>query len=155
MEKYCIKCRTNKRWSEFYKRSRNQDGLAEWCKECAKAAVKASVAKNSLPHQEAVSRWKNNNPAPAARHSRRSELKRKYGITLEQYELLYEQQGGLCAICHKECSRGTLLAVDHDHATGAVRGLLCRRCNLGLGNFRDSTTLLYQAIVYLSRLRTR
>lgn len=74
---------------------------------------------------------------PAGRASwllsmRRSHLGR-FGITPAQYDLMFEAQGGLCAICKKECPSGRNLAVDHDHDTGAVRALLCVVCNRNLG----------------------
>lgn len=74
---------------------------------------------------------------------------RKYGITLNEYGQRFLRQKGQCAICQTVPSGGEPLAVDHDHATGAVRGLLCRSCNVGLGFFRDQTVSLARAIVYL------
>lgn len=80
-------------------------------------------------------------------------LRRKFGITVEQYEEMLEAQEGGCAICGTtDCQAKTgksRLAVDHDHDTGKVRGLLCNHCNAGLGAFRDNTTLLEKAIKYL------
>lgn len=61
-----------------------------------------------------------------------------YGITIEQYEALYEAQGGVCYICRRAKGITKRLAVDHDHATGYVRGLLCAKCNGYLGYIRDS-----------------
>ncbi len=61
---------------------------------------------------------------------------KRYGITVEQYDAMLRQQNGLCAICGRAPKRFRL-AVDHDHETGEIRGLLCTRCNLGLGWFRD------------------
>lgn len=79
---------------------------------------------------------------------------RNYGITQEEYEELKAQQGDVCAICgqpevrvHKGIKVD--LCVDHDHETGKVRGLLCARCNHGLGNFKDSPENLSNAIDYL------
>ena len=76
---------------------------------------------------------------------------RRYGITRKDYDTMYEKQQGSCAVCHTtEIGRGhTYFHVDHDHATGAVRGLLCDKCNRGLGYFDDDPTLLYQAGLYL------
>jgi hypothetical protein len=61
-----------------------------------------------------------------------------YGLTLEQYEALYEAQGGVCYICRRAKGITKRLAVDHDHVTGFVRGLLCAKCNGYLGYIRDS-----------------
>ncbi len=72
-------------------------------------------------------------------------LQSVYGITLEQYNAM-----GGCAICGATKNKsGYRLHVDHDHATGKVRGKLCEGCNSGLGNFRDDTVRLQNAIEYL------
>lgn len=73
--------------------------------------------------------------ARAAAHGRW--ILKTYGITSEQYEALYEAQGGCCFICKRARGISKKLAVDHDHATGYVRGLLCTTCNKILGHFRD------------------
>jgi hypothetical protein len=62
-------------------------------------------------------------------------LKATYGISFEQYAVQLYKQRGLCAICHLPCASGKRLAVDHDHATGELRGLLCLRCNISLAQF--------------------
>lgn len=77
---------------------------------------------------------------------------KKYGITLEQYQQMLEAQGGGCAICGAETNKnGKSLFVDHCHDTGAVRGILCYKCNTGLGSFKDNATLLARAVSYLTR----
>ena len=75
-----------------------------------------------------------------------ADRKRRYGLSRERYEELLEQTGGVCQICLGE---GLSVHVDHDHSSGLVRGLLCPRCNLGLGHFNDSKTTLARAITYL------
>jgi hypothetical protein len=85
---------------------------------------------------------------------RRGDLRRRNGITLEQYNELLERQGGGCAICGKLSSEeynGKFLHVDHDHKTGKVRGLLCNDHNHGLGQFHDDPVLLRRAADYLER----
>ena len=82
---------------------------------------------------------------------RRKEVKlKKFGINVNQYELMLKEQNGKCYICNLEDKSGAL-AVDHCHDTGNVRGLLCRSCNNGLGRFKDDVNLLERAIVYLNR----
>lgn len=78
-------------------------------------------------------------------------LANKYGVTREEYIALLETQGGLCAICGVAQSDQPAknFLVDHDHTTGAVRGLLCRRCNSGLGQFGDDPALLIRALEYM------
>lgn len=80
---------------------------------------------------------------------RRYEL-RKYGLTVDDYEAMRSSQKGACLICGDEPSR---LVVDHCHATGAVRGLLCARCNVAIGILRDDPSLMRRAAEYLERER--
>lgn len=95
-------------------------------------------------------------PACAAKAARRQRLK-QLGITDTQYAQALLAQGAKCAICRtSQAKLKQALHADHDHATGAFRGLLCHRCNMGLGFFRDRQVLLRVAIRYLrgaSRLR--
>ena len=79
----------------------------------------------------------------------RRDLKRHFDITLEHYRTLERAQNGLCKICNNKCSSGKRLAVDHNHITGKIRGLLCHNCNTGIGKFKDSENLLQSAINYL------
>jgi hypothetical protein len=76
-------------------------------------------------------------------------LKRTYGLTIKEYEAMLTGQGGVCRICKPPPPKGGKLHVDHDHNTGKVRGLLCRNCNHGLGNFKDNPFLLIEAYKYL------
>ena len=78
-------------------------------------------------------------------------LKRTYNIDLNKYNSLFEEQSGVCAICKQECVSGRKLAVDHNHDTGEVRGLLCCRCNRGIGNLDDSLDKLKSAVLYLEK----
>jgi len=83
---------------------------------------------------------------------RNSTLKVKYGISLEEYNVLFEKQEYKCAICGIEKSEnGKTLHCDHNHKTGKVRGLLCFKCNTGLGNFNDNVEVLLKAISYLNK----
>lgn len=74
-----------------------------------------------------------------------------YGISENDYDLLLLAQGGVCAICSGACGTGRHLSVDHDHATGQVRALLCASCNNGLGRFKDSPALLRAAASYIEQ----
>jgi len=78
--------------------------------------------------------------------SRSSHLRRKYGITLEDYNSMFRNQNGRCAICNRD---GRELAVDHDHTTGKIRGLLCFSCNTSIGKFNDDISILKSAINYI------
>ena len=68
---------------------------------------------------------------------RAKNLRGKYGMGIDEYEHLLQQQGGVCAICHR-APVDRALHVDHDHTTGQVRGLLCAGCNIGMGYFNDN-----------------
>lgn len=82
--------------------------------------------------------------------NRSKHLENTYGITLLEYEKLWFMQSERCAICKTEkVGKHGTAAVDHDHETGEVRGLLCSRCNTGLGQFKDNITYLKNAIDYL------
>lgn len=97
-----------------------------------------------LTPNQMVQRWNKRYP-----HRRKnSYLKGLYGITLRQYNDLVRKQGGVCAICQLP-PNGERLGVDHDHATGQIRGLLCRHCNKALGSFQDDPHLVQQAADYL------
>ena len=79
-------------------------------------------------------------------------FKRVYGISLEDYDVMFERQGGACAICKRT---GVTLCVDHCHLTGEVRGLLCIRCNSAIGFCSDDPALLQAAAAYLQAARDR
>jgi hypothetical protein len=88
-------------------------------------------------------------------YNRTKDLKKRVGITLQEYDKLLKQQEMVCAICKRVETRKNAngstwsLSVDHCHTTGVIRGLLCGRCNTGLGMFLDDPTLLENAISYL------
>lgn len=101
-------------------------------------------------------RWRAKTPNPDVQNALRHTL-RKFGATLTDYHALLSQQEDRCAICRGGTFviRGgkgywSRLAIDHDHQTQKLRGLLCNNCNNGLGRFKDSVLLLEQAIRYLS-----
>ena len=78
------------------------------------------------------------------------QLRVKYNLTLDEYRLMLERQRGVCALCGRPPTvRAKRLHVDHDHATGKVRGLLCISCNSGLGLLKDSPALLRKAARYI------
>ena len=94
------------------------------------------------------------NSQPDYNHTRN--LQRRYGLSVDEYQTLLANQNFSCPICEVEISdtieyKGKrLVAVDHNHETGDVRGILCSMCNLMLGHARENTSILYRAIVYLS-----
>jgi len=91
-----------------------------------------------------------------SQRDRRTKLKRKYGMTESDLQALLSAQDGRCAICRVTLNllkqqSGETAHIDHDHATGKVRGVLCMRCNTALGYFRDSSATLIAAAAYLRR----
>jgi hypothetical protein len=84
---------------------------------------------------------------------RKQQLKRKYNMSLAEYELLYEIQNGRCNICFlsPEELKSKYLVVDHDHKTGRVRGLLCNNCNAALGFVKENTKVLESMILYANK----
>jgi hypothetical protein len=84
----------------------------------------------------------------AANHEKR--VTDTYGLAKGEYAQLYDFQGGLCALCRRATGKSRRLSVDHDHASGAVRGLLCRPCNTILGHARDKLSFFRRAILYLT-----
>jgi hypothetical protein len=89
------------------------------------------------------------------KHTVRTEIARIYriyGLTQEQFDIMVQEQRGLCAICHRMPTRGRL-QIDHDHITGKVRKLLCVSCNRALGFFKDNIERLRAAVAYLKEHR--
>lgn len=84
------------------------------------------------------------------REKYRVRLIESYGITVEEFDAMKEEQGGVCKICGGEANGRGELHIDHCHDTGKVRGLLCSDCNTGLGLFRDNVELMRNAIEYLN-----
>ena len=137
--KRCKKC-VNRLEIESYRR--NNPG-ALYRHEYAKTEeeTRERKAKNNIEHYQ-------NNKVKISDYRKEYRLK-KYGITQMQYEEMLDRQGGVCAICGSANGNGRILAVDHDHITEKVRGLLCGKCNMGLGMFCDNPEILLLAYSYL------
>ncbi len=141
--KKCSKCGENKEDCLFNKSRASKDGLSAYCKQCNK---------------EYYNKYKKDNPEKIKKLSkdyynlnkdryRHNNYLRDFGITLDDYNRQLELQDHKCAICGETGNKA--LAVDHCHATGKVRGLLCWRCNATLGKFEDKLELFLAAITYL------
>lgn len=91
---------------------------------------------------------------PDYQRRRRAVWMSRFGLTIEAYDLLFKSQGGKCAICRKPPGR-LRLAVDHDHSTNSVRGLLCSNCNRGIGHLQDDPEIVTAAAVYIRRAQLR
>jgi len=112
-------------------------------------------AENREYAKQKAKKWYHNNRERARKAHRNAALKRRYGITREQYEVLFRAQNGRCAICGEperqrdRNGRVKELSVDHDHVTSKIRSLLCGDCNLLIGNARERADILVAAIRYL------
>ena len=134
----CRTCGVEKNLLQGYYRSRPDPTLLSSysyeCKTCTRERTKRKT-----PEQK--------------EKSRDLHYQRKYGISLTRYNLMLEEQNFKCGACgapHIEGHRNTTLAVDHDHQTNEVRGLLCRRCNMVLGELGDNIQTLRNMVAYLN-----
>lgn len=118
MSKTCARCGTVKPVDQFHKQPTGPLGRHSWCKSCANAYYRSAKQKNYSSEQK-----------------RRWLLKSRYGMTLQDVDALARAQGGQCGLC--ATALGAKFCVDHDHATGKVRGLLCHRCNVIIGGLDD------------------
>ncbi len=137
----CTKCREFKSWDQFYDHSTAHRGKNPRCKTCVASHMR-SWREQKLKDD------------PDGYEARRSEITRasRRGITVEELRSMYRNQHHRCAICGvREIDLPRRFAVDHNHVTGRVRGLLCDDCNKGLGLFRDDPERLATAISYLLR----
>lgn len=137
MMKRCCRCECTKPLEDFALDKRLKDGRFSWCRECQRAYRRE---------------WQRRNPERTRANARKWSLQAKYGIDQAEYDRLLAEQGGTCAICRTrpEDERYGVLSVDHDHETGAVRGLLCDRHNRGIGFFDDNIEGLRKAVSYLA-----
>jgi hypothetical protein len=137
-EKVCKECGLLKPRSAYYTNGRGRPGslLKSIRPECKECNIRGTVARDRM------------NPSSV----RRRNLKYVYGLDRLKYEEMLAKQKGLCAIC-VGLPGVRALGVDHDHATGLIRGLLCSNCNRGIGHFKDKPELLREAAEYLERAR--
>jgi hypothetical protein len=127
--KRCARCKEEKELNEFGAVKQYKDGLDYYCKACKNLFSKETYKKNP-------------------KRVRDTAIKRQYGISLLDYDRILEQQDGRCAIC-KGDNGGNTLHIDHDHATGRIRGLLCVPCNRAIGLLRDSPIVSQEVTKYL------
>lgn len=132
--KVCVTCSEKKERSEFYKHKSTKDRLRSECKICW----------NGL----SLKYYHDNRPTRRIK-ARDYHYRKHYGISSEEFDEQCKAQNFLCAICEEA---GPLVQ-DHCHTTHRRRSLLCARCNQGLGSFREDTTILQKAIVYITKQR--
>ena len=151
--KKCNRCNQEKCLDQFYKNKLAKDGVGSQCKVCSNSASVAWYKANSEVERLKKRTWRQNNPDKVKNQERRDNLK-SYGLSIEDWNVLFSKQNGVCAICNQPETvllRGKIkrLAVDHCHMTGKVRALLCAKCNKAIGLMKDQPELLRQAAEYL------
>jgi hypothetical protein len=130
--KKCSKCKEVLDNSMFYKNHRN-------CKKC---------------HKKNVSNWQSNNKEKILSDGRVYNIKKRYGITQSDYDKMFIEQDGKCAICGSSEIKRTNskhFCIDHCHSTNKVRGLLCHDCNVILGKLNDNIDMCNSIIKYLQK----
>jgi len=134
--KKCTKCGVEKPLSEFHKNKSTKDKYCSLCKPCNNKHAftwnKKEVEKRRVIVQ------KNN-------------YKKRYGLSIQQKQELIDKQNSKCAICTNQLKDTHDVCVDHNHTTGQIRGILCRKCNLGIGHLQDSQEILKSALKYLKK----
>lgn len=144
MTKRCPQCKQIRPTSEFNRRTRSSDGLGTYCKQCK------SIRDRS---------WRERNREYKGRADKNFLLKKRFGITLREFERLLQAQNGICAICKKPetqiSKHGSvqMLAANRNPSTGQVHGLLCAACRFGLVKLKNDTANLQSAIAYLVHFR--
>jgi hypothetical protein len=137
--KYCPKCKADKPLALFNKHAKEGDGLQRLCRDCQKESNRKYLSTEK-----------------GAGTIRRGHLRRKYRIDPQTYTELLASQGNRCKICgvdSNQDSRAGYFVIDHNHATGDIRGLLCTKCNALLGLALDREDILDKARQYLENSR--
>ncbi len=129
-------------------RARNKEKNAKYQKEYNKEYRKKNLEKLNINNKK----WREANKEQDALVMLKARLKRKYNLSIEEYEILIESQNNSCKVCgtHAKNNIKGKLYIDHCHTTGKVRGLLCMKCNSALGLLNDDKTLVQKLINYLS-----
>lgn len=148
MLKNCKKCTVEKPRTDFHKHHGVAGGYPH-CKACVSDINKAWREANPGIRKPYMKLWYGEHKE----NRRNYNLVQNYGITLEEYSRMLEAQAGVCAICKqppsKKNNHAMSLHIDHCHTTGRIRGLLCNKCNSGIGFFQESEELVTKAANYL------
>jgi ribosomal protein L40E len=151
--KVCTKCGEEKPLFEFHKHKIAKDGLAYVCRSCKSAVDKTyrQSAENADNAKNRATKWNRENEERRKLIIQKDNYKRRYGLTSEQKQQLVDGQDGKCAICANDLKDTHDVCVDHNHTTGAIRAILCRKCNLGIGHLQDSIKIVESALEYLKK----
>ncbi|KKN19342.1 hypothetical protein LCGC14_0946770 [marine sediment metagenome] len=159
LNKVCSTCEQELSLGEFQKDLSRKDGLNKQCRKCS--AIRAAKYRQSTSGSQVQRKYYRKNrdkiltytkayqkARPLATRNRA--LLRRYSLTIEQHQQIYSSQNCCCALCGNPTPYDKI-HTDHEHETGKVRGLLCCRCNMGLGFWEDSIEGLQRAIEYLRK----
>jgi hypothetical protein len=163
-EKACRICGQVKPLTAFHRAVDMRDGHRGECRECSREIARARYRADPEKAKASVKRWQQENAERlnAYRRARNAtpEVKRRlrdgyyrrtYGISADDFDEMYAEQDGRCAICGTTPEKQAQMHVDHHHETGAIRQLLCSCCNQALGQMKDDPALLRAAADYLDR----
>ncbi len=139
--KVCSACKIEKNGTEFHRRSELRGGFSASCKVCDRRKDRRRYSDHTAKRRD---------------HAWWSGLKWRFGLTKAQWHALMDTQKNKCAICNCDVSRNNVdkkfdACLDHNHTTMKIRGILCRRCNQGIGLLRDSSEIAASAAEYLKR----
>jgi Recombination endonuclease VII len=129
--KACTHCKEVKSLDEYHRAAKASDGRASWCKPCANSIYRERRKRSYDPADK--KRW---------------QLKTRYGLTSDDVVAMREKQDGKCGICRVPLGEDVRPCIDHSHTTGAVRGILCHKCNIKLHSVEDGG-YLSKALAYL------
>lgn len=152
-ERRCTKCGELKLFVFFQTSQarvslRNPCGYNSHCKKCAQNAITKWAKENPEKKRRTELKWRKEHPGERREIEWKCYLKRKYGLSLEQWKELLALSEGRCAICGTKPRR---LCLDHNHRTGKVRGILCDECNRGIGLLKDDSDIVFEAAKYLKK----
>lgn len=144
--KRCNTCGEHLSLSQFHKRSDTRDGRQFKCKSCNSVSAVDWQRENSDKYKEY---WESRDKKKRDRYSEEwfKYKAGRYKCSVDELKSMVDESGEVCAICGEFTT--VYLAIDHCHETGKIRGLLCTRCNTGLGLFKEDTDRLKSAILYL------
>jgi hypothetical protein len=144
--KHCTKCKIYLSLEKFYRASHHSDQKTSQCKQCLLKKHSQYQKQNRAASSASNRRHYKRNPKSHQAYG----LKKRFGLSLEQYDQMLKDQDLKCAICNKHQEILTRrMAVDHCHKTGRLRALLCNSCNRGIGLFADDANLVEKAASYL------
>lgn len=166
--KICIGCKQVKSPEEFHTNNSKKSKKEARCKPCVSILTRARYAADPGKYKAQRKKYRDADPEKIKAQKKASQIRNPetgrarsrrhlYGLTSNHFQALLLKQKNSCVICgfvfSSDAGRSKAASVDHDHATGRIRGLLCAACNHGLGKFKDSSTILRAAADYLEKIQ--